>query len=501
MSTPALSWVRRSTTHLVPDAARVTTALFLPGQELRSGVSRSSTVIARICALSDDEVLSAVDDLKKRFAPRHPQLEKTWLASFELLEHRLPQRLASDEHRKLLIGATFTQEVTLEGAALCNPSAVPHPDQYGLPVGSQRLVLSLRAVGEGHRSSIELRTATVDTGGEVIVDPPRTAPVHAITRQGPFERTAFDHRLADVPGPRASAEFVLSQLAPTFTRADLDTALARLRRELLTRGESSTQIATLEDIASRFYTSTFPATTSLDQRVMLPEHDFERQGLEDLRLTPLVTLTGERTYAGTYTAFDGRNTRGQLLRTKDFRTFTTAPLVGPGAQDKGMALFPRPIGGRYVALSRADRETNSLTFSSDLINWSAPRILQRPRRSWELVQLGNCGSPLATERGWLVLTHGVGPMRTYGIGAMLLDLDDPTRVLGSLPFPLLAPTESERSGYVPNVVYSCGSILHGRTLILPYGCSDTSTRIATVDLDPLLDTLTEQSTRKARRDA
>ncbi|TGO05436.1 glycoside hydrolase [Serinibacter arcticus] len=473
----------------MPDPARVTTAVFLPGQELRSGASRSSGVLERVCALEPAEVDAALVDLRERFAHRHADLERIWLASFALVEHRLPRSRVSDEQRRLLIGATFTQEVSLEGAALCNPSIVAHPDQGGLPPGSLRLVLSLRAVGEGHRSSIELRTATIDAADDLVIDPVEGAPVRALTRHGPYERTAFEHHLADVGGARASADFVLSQLGLTFSRADLDAALVRLRRQLLTRGESVREIAILEDVAARCYTSSFAAASTLDQRVLVAEHDFERQGLEDLRLTPLRTLAGERTFAGTYTAFDGRSARGQLLRTKDFRTFSSAPLVGPGARDKGLALFPRPIGGRYAALSRADRETNSLTWSTDLIHWTEPIALQHPGRRWDLVQLGNCGSPLETERGWLVLTHGVGPMRTYGIGALLLDRDDPTRVLGSLPYPLLTPAASERSGYVPNVVYSCGSLLHGRTLVLPYGCSDTSTRIATVDLDSLLDAL------------
>ena len=207
----------------------------------------------------------------------------------------------------------------------------------------------------------------------------------------------------------------------------------------------------------------------------------------------------EPAYLGTYSAYDGRTVASSLMSTSDFRTFDMVPLNGPGSKDQGMALFPRRVGGHYLALSRADRESNGVSTSDDLRHGNSPVQVQAPTRPWEIVQLGNCGPPIETEAGWLVLTHGVGPMRQYGIGALLLDLDDPTVVRGGLPFPVLTPTADERDGYVPNVVYSCGSLRHGRSLVVPYGCSDATIRIAVVDLDALLDALAGAPVRTETR--
>ena len=250
---------------------------------------------------------------------------------------------------------------------------------------------------------------------------------------------------------------------------------------------------------SSTYQVEFPVDSALQERVLMPRAPCESHGMEDVRMVRFVAPDGAVEHLGTYTAFDGRSISIQLLRTTDFRTFSTAPLSGPGARNKGLALFPRQVGGRYVALSRADRENNAVTTSADLLHWVHPVPIQTPKRPWEIVQLGNCGPPIETERGWLVLTHGVGPMRTYSIGALLLDLDDPTRVIGRLKEPLLSPADDERSGYVPNVVYSCGAMRHGRTIVLPYGCSDAMTRIATVDLDLLLDVLRPPRPRRRGR--
>ncbi|UZN01567.1 hypothetical protein [Cellulomonas sp. S1-8] len=274
-------------------------------------------------------------------------------------------------------------------------------------------------------------------------------------------------------------------------------ALAGLRAQRLTRGASARTAEHVERIAADTYAVEFPAGSTVQERVLMPRAPSESRGMEDVRLLRLSTLDGGTEHVGTYTAYNGREVRVHLLRTPDLRTYRSTPLSGPGSRDKGLALFPRPIGGRYVAISRADRESNAVTTSADLLHWEAPVRVQASQQPWEFVQLGNCGPPLETEEGWLVLTHGVGPMRTYAIGALLLDLDDPTVVVGRLEDPILSPTEDERSGYVPNVVYSCGAMLHGRTLVLPYGCSDTFTRIALVDLDALLSLLTGRAHPRA----
>jgi predicted GH43/DUF377 family glycosyl hydrolase len=257
----------------------------------------------------------------------------------------------------------------------------------------------------------------------------------------------------------------------------------------LTRGSGSEARAAIRWIAACNYAIEFPVDSLLDERVIIPTAPSESHGLEDVRLVRFTDAAGNVDYRGTYTAFDGFHIVPQILRTSDFRTFRMSQLGGQAAKDKGMALFPRPIHGQYFALSRSDRENILLAESDDLRVWSESALLHTPQEPWETIQIGNCGSPIETDRGWIVLTHGVGPMREYSIGALLLDLDDPRVVLGRLATPLLAPLPHERSGYVPNVVYSCGGLLHGDTLVLPYGCNDVTVRVALVHVPDLLDAL------------
>ncbi len=363
---------------------------------------------------------------------------------------------------------------------------VEHPDQAGLPPGATRFVITLRAVGEGHVSSIELRSGVVGADDSVLLDPPPTVAVLAHPAPITYSRTAFEHQLHDFGGEHANADFVLAALPETFGRDDLESALADLREQRLTRGRAARTIERYERIAASSYAVEFPTTSDLQERVLMPWAPAEASGMEDARVVRFRDDDGSAEYLATYTAYDGTTVASQLLRTADFRRFESLQLSGAGSQNKGLALFPRKVGGRYLAMSRADRESNGVTASDDLRRWERRILVQRPEQPWEIVQLGNCGPPLETEAGWLVLTHGVGPMRQYGIGALLLDLDDPTIVVGRLRGPFLTPDADERSGYVPNVVYSCGGMLHGRTLVLPYGCSDSQVRVALVDLDGLL---------------
>lgn len=492
----ARDWVVRSPLLLQPDPERVLATLFLPGQEIPAGGrSRSTGVLERVLALSDQEVDDELDALRAAFAHRHRDLEGTWDAHAALVEHRLGDPTALSAARRRLIGAYFTQEYALEGAGLMNPSMVPHPDQTGLPAGSLRFVMTLRSVGEGHVSSMEMRTGVVDAANVVTLDPGPTVSVPAVALRPEYSRSAFAHQLDQAGGAEvdadvgADAAFVLANLSGTFDGEDLAGALGRLHAQRLTRGSTGRTADRFARIAANTYRVEFPTSSNLSERVLMPRAPSESHGIEDVRMVRFTAPDGAVEHLGTYTAYDGRAVAGQLLRTHDFRTFSSTPLSGPGARNKGLALFPRMVGGRYLALSRADRENNTLTASADLLHWVEPVLLQAPTRPWEVVQLGNCGPPIETERGWLVLTHGVGPMRTYSMGALLLDLDEPWHVLGRLEHPLLGAAEDERSGYVPNVVYSCGAMRHGRTLVLPYGCSDARTRIALVDLDALLDTL------------
>lgn len=461
--------------------------LFLPGQEIvGSRRSRSEGVLDRILALSDAEVGRQLAATLDSFGPRHRDLVTLLDERFLLVEHRLTDPGSLSLERRRLVGAYFSQEYAFEAAALFNPSMVVHPDQTGLPDGSTRFVMSVRGVGEGHVSSIGFRTGTIGAQGAVAFDDLGTTTVRATRVPTTYSRAVFAHQTAELGVDQSSARFVLESLPTQFVRADLDLALARLRDQRLTRVSAVATTEAFERIAACNYTITFPGDSAIHERVIMPGGPTESHGVEDLRLVRFTETDGGVDYRGTYTAFDGAHVVPQQLRTVDFRTFHVSQLAGPAAKDKGMALFPRRVAGQHLALSRWNREDNSLAVSDDAVGWQPLAMIEAPREPWELIQLGNCGPPIETDAGWLVLTHGVGPMRVYGMGAILLDLDDPTRVLGRLSRPLLTPRSDERDGYVPNVVYSCGSLVHHGTLVLPYGASDAVIRIALVDLDALL---------------
>nr|WP_198428361.1 glycoside hydrolase family 130 protein [Nocardia bovistercoris] len=406
-----------------PDPRRVLARLFLPGQEiLPQGISRAEAIIDRVIGLSDTDTLATLATVRTRFGERHRDIEATFAAHAALVEHLLPPTATSTPERRQLIGACFTQEYAIEAAALFNPSMVAHPDQSGLATGELRFVMSARALGEGHTSSIEFRTGVL----------------------AQHDSIRFEDGSPFLDQGRVTAS------------------------------------------APGSYTVTYPADTPISERVVFPTNPEESHGIEDARLTRFTEPDATVTYYATYTAFDGAHVAPRLLRTTDFATFVSTRLVGSGAEDKGMALFPRRVRDRYLMLSRWDRESISVVSSSDAHVWRDPVTVYRPTLPWELIQLGNCGPPIETADGWLVLTHGVGPMRTYGISAILLDLDDPTRLIGTLREPLLTPNEAERDGYVPNVAYSCGALIHHDTLVIPYGCSDSAIRFAFVDLPALL---------------
>ncbi|MGH9009213.1 MAG: glycoside hydrolase family 130 protein [Acidimicrobiia bacterium] len=487
---PGPALVTRTPHRLRPDSRRVVTRLFLPGQEmLVESESRAAGVVRRILALSDNEVACALDAVLTGFGSRHRRLRATLEEHFELVAHRVAAGTPPTPERRLLMGAYFTNEYSIEAAALCNPSAVLHPDQNGTGPGEARFLMSVRAVGEGHISSIGFRTGVIDRGGEVHVDDPGPFLETGRRLPGLYEREVFRGKLAELGAQKESAEFVLDSLPAQFTPDQLEHALADLGYQIVTHSGVRETVEHFRSIAVSNYDVEFPEDSTIAERVLLPMAPAESHGMEDARFVRFVDDDGTVTYYATYTAFDGVHIAPQLLETADFRRFRITQLTGPAAKNKGLALFPRRIGGRYVALSRWDRERNSIVSSPDGRAWEKAATIQSPERAWELLQLGNCGSPVETPDGWLVLTHGVGPMRVYSIGAVLLDLDDPTRMLAHLPTPLLVPDDSERDGYVPNVVYSCGPLLHGDSLMIPYGISDATIGIAVVHLGELLDRL------------
>jgi predicted GH43/DUF377 family glycosyl hydrolase len=495
MTLTQVGLVTRSPQRVAANPARVITQLFVPGQEgFELQESRAGLVLSRILALTDDDVQSTLDDVMSRFDGRHRDLEATFRRHAHELADRLdPERHLSDA-RMLLLGATFTSEYAIEGAALCNPSIVAHPDQSDTARGSLRFVMSVRGIGEGHKSSIGFRTGVVDAAGHATIDDP--APFAATGRvTGALLDTAvFRGELGSANAGEAAA-YVFDALGDRFTRSDLDERLDNLRAHLSTRGQAQRTVDLIRKIAARSYAIEFPCEVTLSERVLWPSMEAERAGMEDARFVRFVDDDGSVTYYATYTAYSGSHISQQLLETKDFRSFTSGPLVGRAAANKGLALFPRRILGRYAAMSRSDRETNTVAFADHLAIWTSASPCQQPTEAWEALQLGNCGPPIETDAGWLVLTHGVGPMRTYSIGAILLDLDDPTRVLGRLRRPLLSPAPDEQNGYVPNVVYSCGALVHADTLVIPYGIADGAIGLATAPLPELLAAIAQSPDR------
>lgn len=475
--------VTRTGIVLKPDASRVLFRPFNP-----PGDERPLRILARVLALAETEVVEMLSQVLSEFKTRHQRLVDYFLVRFEFVRGLLPTDQRLSEERKLLIGAYFTHEYSLEAAALFNPSIVPHPDQTGLAAGTLRFVLSLRATGEGHISSITFRTGTIDGQGKIAVDTPSryvTTPEHIPPTS--YDKEIFWHQLQELGVVDNIAETILKTLKDHFTVDELSQEIHYLRRYAQHRNSEFDRTASrLLNLAKSNYEVIYSPEQPLTERVIFPHAPSESNGIEDARFVRFVDDDGRVTYVATYTAYDGRVTIPQLLETSDFLRFRICTLNGPEVQNKGMALFPRRIRGQYVMLSRQDAENLYLMYSGDLHFWHTKIPLLKPTYSWEFLQIGNCGSPIETAAGWLVLSHGVGPMRKYSIGAFLLDLEDPSRVIGRLTRPLLSPDEVEREGYVPNVVYSCGSLVHAGQLILPYAMSDTASSFATVPLAELL---------------
>ena len=481
--------VRRREVMLNPESSRVIIRPFIPGNE-----QRVTTIIGRALALSEEEAARELEAVRAEFASRHLNIEACWLSNFERVRPFVFTQRPLSRARSLLVGAIFSGEYSLESAALFNPSIVPHPDQAGAEEGALRFIMSLRATGEGHISSIEFRAGSIAGDGNIRMDPvSRFASAPDIVPNPDYQKKAFAIKLQEMGFENQYAKAVMDALPDGFSRSDLDKAVSRTRGGTLpeTRDLHRT-LDCIQWLADSNYELQFSPELAMSERVIFPVSSNESKGIEDARFVRFVDEDGSVMYYATYTAYDGRAILPQLIETEDFLRFRMLTLNGGGVKNKGMALFPRRVGGRYAMLSRQDDENLFIMLSDNPHYWSDPQLLLRPSEVWESVKVGNCGSPIETEAGWLVLTHGVGPMRKYCIGAALLDLDDPTKVIGRLREPLLAPEGIEREGYVPNVVYSCGALLHGRELVLPYAMSDRATAIARVSLDELLSALRQR---------
>ena len=414
------------------DPSRVVIRPFVPADDppgsVAKGRPRAQRIVDRVLALDDVRLQAELDLVTVSLADRHRDVEHVLQRRFHEVNGLLIEHCSIKPAQALLVGAYFSEEYAFEAAALFNPSIVAHPDQGGVPSGALRFVLSLRGVGEGHVSSVTFRTGICGPNGALSVDPPGTM--------------AIAPRIENIPGGVA------------------DDPGVRLFRE---------------------------ASPDLSELVIFPMTIHQQHGIEDMRLVQFADDEGNVSYFGTYTAFSGQAIRQELLRTTDFKTFDLHALRGEAANGKGMALFPRRIDGRYAMLGRQDHENIWLLTSSDLYDWqNGSEIVVEPRWPWEFVQMGNGGSPIEIDEGWLVITHGVGAVRNYCLGVCLLDRKDPSKLLARMTHPLIQPSAEQRYGYVPNVAYTCGAIVHDRTLVLPFAVADSFTTFATMPLDQLL---------------
>jgi predicted GH43/DUF377 family glycosyl hydrolase len=475
--------VNRSGFTLYPDGTRV---LLRPFHFMSD--RRAMIICTQVMALPEGEVHTLLERLMAEFGTRHRKVCDFFRRRFEEVRPYLSAEEKLSEERQLLLGAYFSNEYSLEAAALFNPSMVPHPDQSEVPPGSLRFVLSLRATGEGHISSITFRTGVLDANANITIDAAsRYSLEPALVPNATYEKRVFERKLDELALADGFSRQVLKALGKSFTLDELRTSLSLALKQLRVQSRETEAVARkILILAQSNYEVRFGPDSGLSERVLFPTTPLQSNGIEDARFVLFQDEEGRRTYYATYTAYGGREIQPQFLETPDFLHFKFITLNGPAAQNKGMALFPRKIKGRYAMLGRQDAENIYVMFSDHLHLWHTKHLVLKPAFPWEFIQLGNCGSPIETEAGWLVLSHGVGAMRKYCIGAFLLDLNDLTKVLGRLREPLITPNEDEREGYVPNVVYSCGALLHGGQLIIPYGMSDYATTFATVPLEEVL---------------
>lgn len=475
--------LKRTGIVLKPNSRRVVLRTFEPASD-----QRKLKIIARLSTLSECEVDHLLEEVLAEFHGRHQKPQEFFRQRFQAVRGYVLTDAPLTENRQLLIGAYFSQEYALESAALFNPSMVWHPDQSGLQAGSRRFVMSLRATGEGHISSITFRSGVVDAECKITVDEPtRFVTTPDVVADSRYEKGLFRRKLIELGLSNEYTEHAISQLGATFTLEALEGALQRVLRENRTHTDLlAPLIKSIIALAKSNYEIRYLPEHNLSERLIFPFGPTESNGIEDARFVEFHDEEGTTHYYATYSAYDGRLVLPQLLETDDFLNFKMHTLNGPAIADKGLALFPRKINGQYAMLSRQDGENLYLMYSDKLHFWYSKEVLLRPTFSWEFVQVGNCGCPIETEAGWLILSHGVGPMRKYSIGAFLVDIDDPSRLIGRLKHPLLTPNEDEREGYVPNVVYSCGAVVHNGHLIMPYAMSDYATTFGTIPLNELL---------------
>ena len=475
--------VKRRAIKIVGDTSRVITRLHIPDKR-----HRINKIIQRILSMTDMAAQDLMAQIIVDFSGRHEDIGHIFERHLNVVKKYLPPDKVLSDVQKSLIGAYFTMEYSIESAALFNPSIVPHPDQRHMKKGSLRFIMSLRATGEGHISSIVFRSGVLDRHNKFLFDPISDfVETPDLQLDSVYKRNPFRLKLNEMGAGDEISAHILNQLPEDFTYNELLEKIGYLRENpQFPEANQNRTFQVMSWLANSNYEVSFHPDHRISERVIFPVSKNESRGIEDARFVHFFDSQQESTYYATYTAYNGHTILPQLIETKDFINFNIVTLNGKAIKNKGMALFPRKIGGRYAMLSRQDGENNHIMFSDNLHFWQTSQIIQEPEYPWEFIQIGNCGSPVETNEGWIVLTHGVGPMRQYCIGAMLLDLENPSKIIARLDEPLLAPHEKEREGYVPNVVYSCGAIIHNNELIIPYAMSDINSGIATVDVKELL---------------
>lgn len=487
--------INRREVRFYGDPKRVIVRFFFPGPD-----SRINSIIQKVIDAPIQAAKLTLNHSLRDFSTRHRNISKIFKRHFERAKANLNGRMgdldALPEEKKLLIGSYFTSEYSIESAAFFNPSIVEDPDQSGLQVGQKRVIISFRATGEGHISSLVFRSGILDAKNQLHLKKAGTFIDEAETvKNFIYNKDSFARELEGDNIEQDIIQMVMNRLPEQFDYNELNNIAEQLMQQYSHDGNRVKQLKEVVWAADQHYEISFSLDTGISDRVIFPIAANESNGIEDARFVKFTADDGLENYYATYTAYNGRNTVIKLIETRDFYHFNVMPLYGEQAQNKGMALFPRKINGKYAMLARVDGVNNYIMFSDDINVWNDAILLQQPKFPWEFIQVGNCGSPIETPYGWLVITHGVGAMRKYCIGALMLDLNDPTKIIGQLSEPLIAPDESEREGYVPNVVYSCGSIIHNNELVIPYAMSDTASTYATVPLDDLLEQLVPGSYR------
>ncbi len=479
--------IKRRSTEFVPNRESIIARYF----DLGNNLDRIQGVIERIMALSEEDVNETLAHCIERFDSRHRDLKKVLVQNFMKLVHDFDFGIQPKEisyNCTLLIGAFFTMEYSFESSAYFNPSIVESPYQDGVRPGEKGVIVSFRAVGEGHVSSIVFRSGTVSSKGALSFPEHERRYVEEpeIIKRNVYPKGEFIQKLREMNVPEEITSYVDDKLEDPFIYGKLQECIAQAMEEERFSTYDKRVIWTIQWLAKSHYEITFSHDTDISERVIFPVSYTENRGIEDARFVRFVDDDGSITFYATYTAFNGFSILPRLIETKDFYHFKISPLHGDNVQNKGVAIFPKRIKGRYAMLARIDGYRNYLMFSDDVHMWRSIELIQAPKYSWEFVQMGNCGSPVETSEGWLMITHGVGPMRGYCLGATLLDLEDPRKVIGRLKDPLIEPNEKERVGYTPNVVYTCGALIHNDILILPYSMSDYATSFATIPVKDLL---------------